>query len=162
MWPCSRRGFPSTPGHPGIWWALTPPFHPCPCGRSSFLWHYPWGRPLSRFGTALPCGARTFLPPLPGSNHLTRSEIKERLQKVNCKVQISKGFISPSILHFAFCTLHFALKFFIYCLVRQSVRFLVPFPRDVLYLNASDFRNQFFRLSVQRLQTFVLYLILSV
>ena len=43
-------------------------------GRSSFLWHCPWGRPLSRFGTALPCGARTFLPPLPGSDHLTRSE----------------------------------------------------------------------------------------
>ncbi len=72
---CSRRGFPSTPGRPGIWWALTPPFHPCPSsGRSSFLWHCPWGRPLSRFGTALPCGARTFLPPFPGSNHLTRSE----------------------------------------------------------------------------------------
>ena len=54
--------------------ALTPPFHPYPCGRSSFLWHCPWGRPLSRFGTALPCGARTFLPPFPGSDHLTRSD----------------------------------------------------------------------------------------
>ena len=63
MWPCSRRGLPSIPGRPVTWWALTPPFHPCPCGRSSFLWHYPWGRPLSRFGTALPSGARTFLPP---------------------------------------------------------------------------------------------------
>jgi hypothetical protein len=45
-------------------------------GRSSFLWHCPWGRPLSRFGTALPCGARTFLPPFPGGDHLTRSESK--------------------------------------------------------------------------------------
>jgi len=27
-WPCSRWGLPSHPGHPGCWWALTPPFHP--------------------------------------------------------------------------------------------------------------------------------------
>ena len=74
MWSCSRRGFPSTRHCCQAWWALTPPFHPYPCGRSSFLWHYPWGRPLSRFGTALPCGARTFLPPLPESDHLTRSD----------------------------------------------------------------------------------------
>jgi hypothetical protein len=81
MWSCSRRGFPSIPGHPGIWWALTPPFHPYPCtGRSSFLWHCPWGRPLSRFGTALPCGARTFLPPLLGSDHLTRSDYERTSQ----------------------------------------------------------------------------------
>ena len=44
-------------------------------GRSSFLWHCPWGRPLSPFGTALPCGARTFLPPLPERDHLTHSEL---------------------------------------------------------------------------------------
>jgi len=75
MWSCSRRGFPSTRHRYRAWWALTPPFHPYPCmGRSSFLWHCPWGRPLSRFGTALPCGARTFLPPFPGSDHLTRSD----------------------------------------------------------------------------------------
>ena len=55
-------------------------------GRSSFLWHCPWGRPLSRFGTALPCGARTFLPPLPGSDHLTRSELKEQFKIGNFKV----------------------------------------------------------------------------
>src|SRR3990172_6616370 len=59
-------------------------------GRSSFLWHCPWGRPLSRFGTALPCGARTFLPPLPGSDHLTRSEIKELLQNANCRMKSAK------------------------------------------------------------------------
>jgi hypothetical protein len=77
MWSCSRRGFPSTRHCCRAWWALTPPFHPYPCmGRSSFLWHCPWGRPLSRFGTALPCGARTFLPPLPESDHLTRSDYK--------------------------------------------------------------------------------------
>src|SRR5690554_1467755 len=26
--PCSGRGLPSRPGHPGRWWSLTPPFHP--------------------------------------------------------------------------------------------------------------------------------------
>ena len=26
--PCSGRGLPSQPGHPGRWWSLTPPFHP--------------------------------------------------------------------------------------------------------------------------------------
>jgi len=34
-WPCSGWGLPSHPGHPGCWWALTPPFHPYPpAGRS--------------------------------------------------------------------------------------------------------------------------------
>src|SRR5258706_6776022 len=28
IWSCSLRGLPSRPGHPGRWWALTPPFHP--------------------------------------------------------------------------------------------------------------------------------------
>src|SRR4051794_6003375 len=28
VWPCSGRGLPSRPGHPGRWWSLTPPFHP--------------------------------------------------------------------------------------------------------------------------------------
>ena len=27
--PCSGWGLPSRPGHPGRWWALAPPFHPC-------------------------------------------------------------------------------------------------------------------------------------
>ena len=88
MWSCSRRGFPSTRHRCRAWWALTPPFHPYPCaGRSSFLWHCPWGRPLSRFGTALPCGARTFLPPFPGSDHLTRSDSKNRSQKTGARIQ---------------------------------------------------------------------------
>jgi len=29
IWSCSGRGMPSTPGCPGAWWALAPPFHPC-------------------------------------------------------------------------------------------------------------------------------------
>jgi len=28
IWSCSGWGLPSYPGHPGYWWALTPPFHP--------------------------------------------------------------------------------------------------------------------------------------
>jgi hypothetical protein len=32
-WPCSGWGLPSHPGHPGCWWALTPPFHPYRRGR---------------------------------------------------------------------------------------------------------------------------------
>jgi len=64
---------------PGSLVGSYPTVSPLPLARrSSFLWHSPWGRPLSRFGTALPCGARTFLPPLPGSDHLTRSDIKEQ------------------------------------------------------------------------------------
>ena len=31
IWPCSGRGLPSRPCHQDRWWALTPPFHPCPC-----------------------------------------------------------------------------------------------------------------------------------
>ncbi len=33
-WPCSRRGLPCRPCHQETRWALTPPFHPCLCGRS--------------------------------------------------------------------------------------------------------------------------------
>jgi hypothetical protein len=121
MWSCSRRGFPSTRHRCRAWWALTPPFHPYPgTGRSSFLWHCPWGRPLSRFGTALPCGARTFLPPFPESDHLTRSEIKERLQNRNCKMQKSKSL--PMLL---ICTLHssFCLeKLFVNGFIGKRVR----------------------------------------
>ena len=32
-WPCSGWGLPSHPGHPGCWWALTPPFHPYRTGH---------------------------------------------------------------------------------------------------------------------------------
>ncbi len=32
-WPCSGRGLPSRPCHQDRWWALTPPFHPCPCPK---------------------------------------------------------------------------------------------------------------------------------
>jgi len=31
--PCSGRGLPSHPGHPGCWCALTAPFHPDPHSR---------------------------------------------------------------------------------------------------------------------------------
>ena len=37
--PCSGRGLPSRPGHPGRWWSLAPPFHPYlkHCFRRSVL-----------------------------------------------------------------------------------------------------------------------------
>ena len=43
FWPCSGWGLPSRPGHPGRWWSLTPPFHPCPGepGRSVFCGTFP-------------------------------------------------------------------------------------------------------------------------
>ena len=77
-------GFTKLPRSPGALVGSYPTVSPLPGPETKppaqavcFLWHFPWGRPLSRFGTALPCGARTFLPPFPGSDHLTRSEIKE-------------------------------------------------------------------------------------
>ena len=38
IWSCSERGMPSMPCHHGIWWSLTPPFHPYPAeaGRFAF------------------------------------------------------------------------------------------------------------------------------
>ena len=38
IWSCSERGMPSMPRHRGIWWSLTPPFHPYPTkvGRFAF------------------------------------------------------------------------------------------------------------------------------
>ena len=66
-WSCSGWGLPSRPGHPGRWWSLTPPFHPCPhldiaeaVGGLS-LWHFPAGRPGWVLPTTLLCGVRTFL-----------------------------------------------------------------------------------------------------
>lgn len=63
-WPCSGWGLPSHPGHPGCWWALTPPFHPYrprPEAAVCFLWHCPAGHPGLPLATTLPCGVRTFL-----------------------------------------------------------------------------------------------------
>ena len=37
FWPCSGWGLPSHPGHPGCWWALTPPFHPYRRARAGGL-----------------------------------------------------------------------------------------------------------------------------
>jgi hypothetical protein len=34
IWPCTGRGLPSPAGRPAGWWALTPPFHPCPQRKS--------------------------------------------------------------------------------------------------------------------------------
>ncbi len=73
VWPCSGWGLPSLPGHPGSWWSLTPPFHPylpftvrAPMRRAvCSLWHWPAGHPEWALPTTLPCGARTFLEPLP-------------------------------------------------------------------------------------------------
>jgi hypothetical protein len=67
--PCSGRGLPSQPGHPGRWWSLTPPFHPYRRPGPAavyFLWHCLAGCPGWVLPTALLCGARTFLG-IPGS-----------------------------------------------------------------------------------------------
>ena len=60
---------------PARWCALTAPFQLfsrfCApkrvfAGESSFLWHFPSGRPAQPLAGILPCGARTFLAPLRG------------------------------------------------------------------------------------------------
>ncbi len=56
---------------PRRWWALTPPFHPCPrrlrsCVTPlavSFLCHFPSAFAAWDFPSVLPCGVRTFLEP---------------------------------------------------------------------------------------------------
>ena len=63
-----RMGFAVPPLSPAGRWALTPPFHPCPCprfrGSSAVcsLWHFPSGCPAWELPSTLSCGARTFLP----------------------------------------------------------------------------------------------------
>ena len=62
--PCSGRGLPSHPGHPGRWCALTAPFHPYRAAAGAavcFLWHFPAGHPGLPLTTTLLCGVRTFL-----------------------------------------------------------------------------------------------------
>lgn len=63
---------------PARWCALTAPFqlfsrfvrvalhNTFRAGESSFLWHFPSGRPAQPLAGILPCGARTFLAPLRG------------------------------------------------------------------------------------------------
>ena len=48
---------------PTRWCALTAPFQlfSRQAGESSFLWHFPSGRPAQPLAGILPCGARTFL-----------------------------------------------------------------------------------------------------
>jgi len=82
MWPCSRRGLPSTRHRCRIWWALTSPFHPYPfrggllfCGTVHGVAPCPVSGP--------PCPAELGLssPRKPESDHLTRSESENRSQK---------------------------------------------------------------------------------
>ncbi len=91
IWPCSQRGLPGRSGCPDRRCALTAPFHlhqqvkdplhlrhrhirsgarcelrpkshlPAAC----FLWHFPSTSADRELPGAVPCGARTFLPPLP-------------------------------------------------------------------------------------------------
>src|SRR5207244_11675137 len=70
-WPCSGRGLPSQPGHPGCWCALTAPFRPYRGGVTltgartvaavCFLLHFPGPCGRSALPTTLSYGARTFL-----------------------------------------------------------------------------------------------------
>lgn len=57
---------------PRRWWSLTPPFQLFPLRaesarrwESSFLRHFPSGCPAWPLASILPCGARTFLTPVP-------------------------------------------------------------------------------------------------
>ena len=53
-WPCSERGLPSHPGHPGCWWSLTPPFHPYHLAVAvCFLLHSPSARAAWALPSAL-------------------------------------------------------------------------------------------------------------
>lgn len=65
-------------------WALTPPLHPylIPCGPSAvcFLLHCLSGRPARPLAGTLSYGARTFLSPLRGSDHLAHSAGRERIE----------------------------------------------------------------------------------
>ncbi len=55
-------------------WALTPPFHPySPEASGMFLCHFPSGHPAWALPSALPGGARTFLPSAQGGPAVTRS-----------------------------------------------------------------------------------------
>src|SRR6056297_844398 len=49
-------------------WALTPPFHPGPCGQGWFLFcgAFPRVAPAGRYPAPSPCGVRTFLGTLFG------------------------------------------------------------------------------------------------
>jgi len=64
IWPCSGRGLPSRPRRRDRWWALTPPFHPYPRQGAGGLLSVALSQDRSRWtlSSALPCGARTFLP----------------------------------------------------------------------------------------------------
>ncbi len=48
-------------GSPRCWWALTPPFHPCPCGRSEVSMALSAVRTARALPGTLPYGVRTFL-----------------------------------------------------------------------------------------------------
>ena len=56
IWSCSERGMPSMPRHRGIWWSLTPPFHPYPTrGRAvCFLWRCPRVAPPGCYPASCP------------------------------------------------------------------------------------------------------------
>ncbi len=88
IWPCSGRGLPSRPCHQDRWWALTPPFHPCPCPREGAVGGFPFcgtfrrvtppGRypapcPVeSGLSSGAPAGAPATTRPAPSNLHYIR------------------------------------------------------------------------------------------
>ena len=66
------------------------------CGAVSFLWHFPWDYSRFPLGTALPCRARTFLPPAGRTRHPKSGRLDgEELEPRDCEL------ITPFLAYFA-------------------------------------------------------------
>ncbi len=100
---------------PRRWWSLTPPFQLFPLHaesarrwESSFLRHFPSGRPAWPLASILPCGARTFLT----RTHRAKPEgpARDRLARfaggiVSQRSMTKEGGANPSLVNPLSCTL---------------------------------------------------------